>query len=223
MKIEEQFNLIAADYDKNRRKFIPCYDDFYETATKMILSGGKKPKRVLDLGAGTGLLTSFWVRENPLAEYVLADIAEEMMEISKRRFFGSDRVKHIFCDYTKFLPEGEFDAVISALSVHHLENDQKQELFSRVFERLPKGGLFVNYDQFCADSKEASLLYDCFWEEQLKNSGLTGEDISLWRERRKADRECSVAAETEMLKKSGFSDIACPYSYHKFSVIVAVK
>lgn len=67
MKIEEQFNLIASDYDKNRKKFIPCYDDFYETATKMILSGGKKPKRVLDLGAGTGLLTSFWVRENPLA------------------------------------------------------------------------------------------------------------------------------------------------------------
>ena len=26
--IQKQFNLIANEYDKNRRKFIPCFDDF---------------------------------------------------------------------------------------------------------------------------------------------------------------------------------------------------
>ena len=29
MNIEEQFNLIAKEYDANRKKFIPCFDEFY--------------------------------------------------------------------------------------------------------------------------------------------------------------------------------------------------
>jgi ubiquinone/menaquinone biosynthesis C-methylase UbiE len=57
MSIEERFNLIAKEYDCNRRRFIPCFDDYYENTTKLIISNIDTPSRVLDLGAGTGLLT----------------------------------------------------------------------------------------------------------------------------------------------------------------------
>ena len=57
MNIEEKFNIIAKEYDVNRKNFIPCFDDFYGNATKMITSNIDVPKLVLDLGAGTGLLT----------------------------------------------------------------------------------------------------------------------------------------------------------------------
>ena len=60
MTIEEQFNLIAQEYDGNRRKFIPCFDDFYESTTKLIVANIDTPRRVLDLGAGTGLLSYYW-------------------------------------------------------------------------------------------------------------------------------------------------------------------
>ena len=76
MNIEEQFNLIAKEYDVNRKKFIPCFDDYYENTTKLIASCIDAPKRVLDLGAGTGLLTYYWFKECKTAEYVLVDIAE---------------------------------------------------------------------------------------------------------------------------------------------------
>ena len=59
MNIEAQFNLIAEEYDCNRRKFIPCFDDYYITSTKMILANTESPHRVLDLGAGTGLLSYY--------------------------------------------------------------------------------------------------------------------------------------------------------------------
>ena len=86
MNIEEQFNLIAKEYDVNRKKFIPCFDDYYENTTKLIASCIDAPKRVLDLGAGTGLLTYYWFKECKTAQYVLVDIAEEMLEVSKKRF-----------------------------------------------------------------------------------------------------------------------------------------
>lgn len=79
MDIEKQFNLIAEEYDSNRRKFIPCFDDFYQSTTKFIASNIMKPKQVLDLGAGTGLLSYFWYQQHPASEYVLVDIADEML------------------------------------------------------------------------------------------------------------------------------------------------
>ena len=98
MKIEEQFNLVAKEYDEGRRLFIPCFDDFYIGATDFVVRSIATPKRVLDLGAGTGLLTAFWYKYLPKAEYVLVDIADKMLDMAKRRFEGiQNHPKHIVC------------------------------------------------------------------------------------------------------------------------------
>lgn len=73
MNVESQFNLIAKEYDANRRKFIPCFDDYYINTTRFIAANIAEPKRGLDLGAGTGLLTYFWYQHFPASEYVLVD------------------------------------------------------------------------------------------------------------------------------------------------------
>ena len=223
LDIQEQFNLLAEEYDKNRRRFIPCFEDFYRNTTSFIASNIHAPGRVIDLGAGTGLLTYFWYQHFPETEYVLVDIADEMLEVARRRFLNLDNVSYQTIDYIRELPEQNCDAVISALSIHHLENLEKQELFSRIYDKLPEQGLFINYDQFCAGQPQMNDWYDTFWESGLFRSGLSEKDIASWQERRKLDRECSVEQETEMLEKSGFRIVKCVYTYQKFSVIVAVK
>ena len=223
MEIEKQFNLIANEYDKNRRKFLPCFDDFYINTTNFIAYNIAEPRQILDLGAGTGLLSYFWFPHYPTAHYVLADIAEEMLEIARKRFSGMANISYQTVDYVSTFPSGNFDAVISALSIHHLENEEKQALFARIYEALPAGGILVNYDQFCAAQEEMNNWYNAYWENQLENSGLTVRDLALWKERRKLDRECSVEQEEEMLSRCGFRTVRCVYSYQKFSVIVAIK
>lgn len=223
MDIEKQFNLIAEEYDENRRKFIPCFDEFYKNTTNFIAANIGEPKRIIDLGAGTGLLTYFWYQQFPNSEYVLVDIADEMLNVARKRFKG---IANITCqaeNYIHKLPDVDFDTVISALSIHHLEDREKTELFSKIYDRLPVGGVFVNYDQFCAGQSEMDHWFNSYWENHLKGSGLTEKDIELWRERRKLDRECSVEQETEMLTSSGFKVVQCVYSCQKFSVIAAVK
>lgn len=223
MNIQTQFNLIAEQYDSNRKKFIPCFDDFYESTTKFIVSNIEKPKRILDLGAGTGLLSYFWYRHCPETEYVLVDIADDMLNVARRRFAGVDKVSYRILDYSGGLPAGNFDIIISALSIHHLENEDKERLFARIYDKLPEGGLFVNYDQFCAGQAAADEWFNSYWENQLANSGLTDKDIELWKERRKLDKECSVEEEVEMLRRCKFNIVKCVYSCQKFSVVLAIK
>ena len=223
MNIKEQFNIVAQEYDSNRKKFIPCFSDYYENTTKFIISNIEKPKRVLDLGAGTGLLSSFLYQECPSAEYVLVDIADEMLNVARKKFDGISSISYQVLDYSKELPSGDFDVIASALSIHHLENEDKQKLFAQIYDKLPNGALFVNYDQFCGRQSEMSEWFNSYWESQLATCGLSEHDIELWRERQKLDRECSVEEEIEMLRKSGFNTVECVYSYQKFSVIVAIK
>ena len=223
MDIEKQFNLIAKEYDENRKKFIPCFDDYYQSTTKFIVSNIAEPKRILDLGAGTGLLSYFWFQHFPKAEYVLVDIADEMLKVAHERFANIDNVTYQILDYTKELPKGTFDVIASALSIHHLEDEEKMNLFKRIYGILPSGGLLVNYDQFCAGQPEMNHWFNSYWEGQLMISGLTEHDIELWKERKKLDKECSVEQEMEMLKQCGFKSVKCVYSYQKFSVIAAIK
>lgn len=223
MDIKEQFNLIAGEYDKNRKKFIPYFNDFYHTTTEFIASNIDTPKQIIDLGAGTGLLTYFWYQFFPDSEYVLVDIADEMLNVAKQRFAGIENIVYRTEDYYRTLPAVAFDTVISALSIHHLENHDKASLFSKIYDKLPHGGLFVNYDQFCTGQPALDRRMNAFWENKLVANELTQQDIARWKERRKLDRECSVEKEIDMLRHCGFKIVQCVYSYLKFSVIIAIK
>ena len=192
MDIKEQFNLIAKTYDSNRKRFIPCCDDFYGDITKLIAINIESPKKILDLGAGTGILSSFWYLHFPEAEYTLVDIAEDMLDVAKKRFAGLHNISYKVMDYTNGLEGAESDLVISALSIHHLEDDLKQALFTQIYENLPEKGMFINYDQFCVEDFLINAWINTYWESQVIQSGLSQEDIELWKERRKLDREISV-------------------------------
>ena len=223
MEIKRQFNLVAEAYDRNRRRFIPCFDDFYQGTTDFIAANIREPKRILDLGAGTGLLTCYWHQRYPNAAYVLVDVADEMLKIAHKRFGAARNISYEVRNYQSSLPEGPFDVVLSALSIHHLEDGDKAQLFARIWEQLSPGGVFINYDQFCAAQPEMDRWFTTYWEGQLMHSGLTKEDIALWRERQKLDRECSVEQEETMLRECGFQTVQCVYSCQKFSVLAAIK
>ena len=222
-KITNQFNSDAKAYDSKRRAFIPCFDDYYSNSTKFIAAIMNEPNRILDLGAGTGLLTSFWYEEFPRANYVLDDISIEMLNMAKERFRDAPNVDSVTDNYNESLPDGNFDAIISALSIHHLDDTEKQSLFDKVFYKLPDGGMFVNYDMFNADTKEMTNQYNRYWENAVLSCDLPVADIEHWQKGRLIDKECSVSEEIAMLHSAGFKNVSCIYSNLKFGVILAIK
>ena len=225
-KILEGFDSVASEYDVDRRKFIPCFDDFYLKTTEFFISRitPSSTVQVLDLGSGTGLLTACWLRYMPEAEYALVDISSQMQNIAKERFKNLTKVSYFIDDYSKCLPEYQFDFIISALSIHHLENSEKKELFENILKHLKPKGMFVNYDQFLLSS---SLCMEnnanVFWYREIEQTGIDRQRYEQMKARRKLDKECTVEWEMNLLQSLGFSDVTCIYKYFKFAVITASK
>lgn len=228
MEIQEQFNLVAKEYDANRKNFIPCFDAFYDNTTDFISKNILTPKQILDLGAGTGILSASYFKHFPNAEFLLVDVADEMLDVARKRFQGTINVNFLSADYTKNFDfrtlNGErFDLIISALSIHHLEDEEKENLFSKIYDALPTSGVFANHDQFCAESPAMNKMFSHYWEDKIFNSGLSKNDIAKWKERQKLDRECSIQQEIKMMKAGGFQNAESVFQCQKFAVVVGMK
>jgi len=220
-KIKEQFNYIAEKYDNHRKYFIPCFDDFYIRSVSLLKYYNNNFKNIVDLGAGTGLLTKIIYEMYPNAYYTLIDISKDMLKIAKERFKGMDNFNFLEYNYVEDIPVNNCDLICSALSIHHL--DDKEKLYKNIYTKLNKNGCFINLDQFITKSEEINNLYNTWWYDYINNSGIKPEEKEAWLERKKLDKENTIEETIKLLRKSGFENIECIYNFMKFGVIIAIK
>ena len=131
------FQAHAEGYDAERRRLLPCFDAFYTAAIDALGLCERPLRRVLDLGAGTGMLAGAVAREHPAAELTLLDGAAAMLEQARARI--GDSARYVVADLADPLPAGPWDAIVSALAIHHLDDPAKRDLFARVRAALAAG------------------------------------------------------------------------------------
>lgn len=221
-KIKKQFDLIAKQYDSHRECFIPCLNDYYVRSVSLLKQYKDKALHIADLGAGTGLLTKEMFLLYPEAQFTLIDLSADMLEIAKTRFAGLDNFEYKTADYTDNLPN-DCDIICSALSIHHLENEDKQRTYTNIYKSLSEGGCFITLDQFCASSSIVNDMYNGWWMNYIDHSGITPEQKAAWLERKKIDIEVSLEDTIRMLRVAGFTSVECIYSFMKFATVIAIK
>ncbi len=166
MGVAQAFDTVATSYDEARRRLVPCFDGFYGTAIEVAqpplraaLAAGRTPQ-VLDLGAGTGLLSALLSAAVPEVRLTLVDAAPKMLAVAAERLAARD-VSHrvVVADLADPLPAGRYDAVVSALAIHHLDDAGKRDLYRRVAATLVPGGVFVNAEQVAGPTPELDRRY----------------------------------------------------------------
>lgn len=220
--IQDKFNDISKNYDSQRRKLIPCFDDFYSISTAIAETNLNSPK-ILDLGAGTGIFSEFILKRYPNASLTLVDISEKMLEISKMRFKNKDNIKYIFDDYLSYNFSEKYDIIISSLSIHHLTDNEKFQLFKKCYSLLNDMGIFINADQFKGETPSIDDLNKKLWKLKIENSGLSTKELLSCYERIKLDKEATLSEHFNCFKECGFDDVGCFYKYLHFGVIYGKK
>lgn len=220
--LKEKFSQGAHEYDRQRKHIIPCLEDLYEITSDLAKVNTSKP-RILDLGAGTGLLTSHIHRKYPDGDYILLDLSEEMLNIARTRFENLPDFHYVIADYLKHNFEGMFDIIVSSLSIHHLENNHKRILYEKVYQHLNSGGVFINADQVLGPSPANDEEYYRNWLNKIDVGSLSESEKTFIFDRMELDNPATLADNFEWLEEIGFVDVDVYYKYYNFVVIYGKK
>ncbi len=170
----------------------------------------------VDLGAGTGAASRAVLNEYPNASALLAEFSPQMAaegEKAMEPYAGRYRYVEFDLNSSEWPADipARLDAVISALSIHHLPDPRKRAIFREIHDRLRPGGWYVNYDPIrgTAESLEA------VWERVNDRYGQTGpfrpdarrtpEEQARWENH--VRYMIPLAPQLEWLAEAGFQDV----------------
>jgi tRNA (cmo5U34)-methyltransferase len=213
------FDAHAGAYETLRTRLVPPFETFYATAVQAISLNGREPRLVLDLGAGTGLLSRFVREAHAQVELVLVDAASAMLERAREALTAP--AAFVLADLRDPLPGGRFDAVVSALAIHHLEDAEKRALFARVRDALAPGGVFVNAEQVAAPTATLEAAYRRWHQDASRALGASAEEWAAAEQRMSFDRLATPAAQLQWLGEAGFVDTDCLFKQYGFAVLFA--
>lgn len=133
-------------------------DEERRTILKRMLShapfAANAEPRVLDIGAGYGMVTEEVLNAFPRARITFQDYSEEMFVRARRRLAKhTGQVTYVLCDLLE--PSwgkkvgGPFDLVVSAIAIHNLRDTaQIVGCYRAIHDLLKPGGYFLEYDHF---------------------------------------------------------------------------
>src|SRR5438874_9664153 len=191
--VRDAFAAGADSYDRARRKLVPCFDDFYRAALELLPFEHDDRFELLDLGAGTGLLSAMIAEAFPKAKLTLFDLTPEMLTIARQRLKPlGKRVRFVTADFAAAAPSKSYDAVVSALAIHHLPDSGKRHLFGDIFKYLTPGGVFVNADQVAGETMAIDKRAHQMWITRARELKVAERDLAAALERMKQDLPATV-------------------------------
>jgi tRNA (cmo5U34)-methyltransferase len=219
-RTREVFDTTASTYDRGRSLLIPGCDNFYRWGVGLIPA---KAKHILDLGAGSGLLTILVRNRFPDAHIHLVDFSEPMLALARERMGDDGNVSYQQGNYLTDALPGEQCAVVSSLSIHHLDDEEKRSVFARVHAALKPRGVFVNAEQIAGPTPELDVRYRALWLEQVRAAGATEQQIKASLYRQQEDRCATVEDQLRWMREAGFADADVWYKDNRFAVMAGTR
>lgn len=123
--MSSQFHSDPETYLDMMREEVPLYEDLQNAAIDAVPF---VPTTILELGFGTAETTRRLLDRFPETRITGLDSSPEMVFKARKLGWEDLRLGRI----EDPLPDGPWDLVIAVLTVHHLDEDGKKELFRRV-------------------------------------------------------------------------------------------
>jgi|SRR5579871_1045067 len=216
----EVFDNTASTYDRDRFRLVPGSELFYGWALDLIPA---RAKVILELGAGSGLFTRLIRQRFPAAHIHLVDFSKGMLELARTRLGDDPRMTFIEADYAEDELPREMCAVVSSLSIHHLEDESKRRVFAKAYAALKPRGVFVNAEQVAGPTPELEVRYRELWLAQVRAAGATEQQIADSLYRQEQDRCVDVERLLAWMREAGFADADCWYKQARFAVMAGSK
>ncbi|MEH2222730.1 class I SAM-dependent methyltransferase [Nostoc sp.] len=221
----------TTDFDTGIRQLLPRYDEMLEVITRCLPSTSR---RILELGCGTGELSLKILNRFPDAQVIALDYSPRMLQFAQDKITAAgyqQRWTGIQADFGDWAnnPENlnigsKFDACVSSLAIHHLQDEMKLKLFERIAASLTQNGCFWNADPTLAESPALAEVYKAAREEWAVEQEINLTEIRAKRATSTTqgyssqDQLASLETHLQMLSKAGFKTVAVPWKYYGLAV-----
>ena len=228
---------VAAAFSDARAARVPHADVQIDVLLRLLRAAPVPLRRVIDLGAGDGLLLATILGAFPDARGIAVDFSPEMLARARDRLepFGSRAAVRqgdlASPTWSRSVP-GPADAVVSGFAIHHLPDARKRELFAEIRDALVPGGVFLDLEHVASPtSRIAALTDDAMIDHQWLRRRESGEPITrdavraeyLGRPDRSANILAPVEAQCGWLRELGFVDVDCHWKWFELALFGGVR
>lgn len=142
----EEAPLVNFDFKNLFNKLLWITNKIYNKNTKI---------KVLDIGAGNGMLSELILSYYPNAEITMLDFSEEMLQSASAYFeennIHNGHIQYVASDFiTDDFPNENYDLVISSYALHHIrDEEQLKKVFMKIANVLKEDtGTFICIDMY---------------------------------------------------------------------------
>ena len=217
IKMGEFFDSVHHDYDEVHTSHIDNGEEFYIAISKPIRPSQEKVK-ILNIGCGTGLEFESILKKIPNAEMDCIDLSSKMLDLLMERLINSTCKLNTFCcSYLDFnYQDNAYDYIIASATLHHLLDNEKSDLYSKLITSLKLNGIFIIGDKFAPSDEEANLKQGEY-QEYIQN----GIDVKSGQYH--IDIPTTLHNEKILLTKTGFTIIEKIWSSKNYTIITVTK
>lgn len=173
-----QDEVVARRWATEAAQKKPWRPELWDLFADLLRAEAPSPLRILELGAGPGLLAQRVLRDVPVSEYVLFDFSEPMIAMAKDTLGEREAVSFHLGNFKEpnwpsHVP-GFFDAVISMQAVHEIRHKRHVPwLYAQAATLLrPEGALIICDAEPTPDQSEE--------QRQLGSTRREQEHAMLW-------------------------------------------
>ncbi len=204
------FDARAEGYEDHMHASVPDLAALHASLADVLPASWTGP-RVLDLGIGTGLELDALFERFPNARVTGIDLSQGMLQqLARKRRRWDGHVRTVHGSFLELhLGHDAYDAVISAMALHHWGPDVKRKLYDRIRRSLVPGGLFVNADYVASGDLSPA-----------QDSGVDSERHGASHHLH-IDLPLPVSMERQLLRDAGFSGSHVVFLRPRCATIVA--
>ncbi|UKP00555.1 class I SAM-dependent methyltransferase [Nostoc sp. UHCC 0870] len=221
----------TADFDHGIRSLLPRYDEILDVLTHCLPSNSHY---ILELGCGTGEVSLKVLKCCPEAQIIALDYSPRMLQFAQDKITAAgyeQRWTGIQADFGEWAINSEkldigseFDACVSSLAIHHLQDEMKLKLFKRIAASLKQDGCFWNADPILPESPALAEIYQEAREEWANQQGTNLTEIrakvgnSSQQGYSDQDQLATLDTHLQMLTQAGFKTVAVPWKYYGLAI-----
>lgn len=208
----------AEEYDRLIRAVVPAQPLLLATIVDYL---PPDPRRILEIGCGTGILTAMVREEYPGAEIIGIDLSPEMLKMAAAKP-ELEGVRFLAQDLRDAWPEGRYDAIITSLCLHHVSREDRVTVACRALRVLSPGGRFICGDIFRAEHDWEEEIQREIWCRGMKRRGASNDVVRGMVAQREANMPTftTVSEFRDMLVESGFERAVAPFTSGSVGLVV---